>query len=182
MPTSLNTINLIRTKTSSSPQLDAIEASVRRSAYIGVAAFLCIGVIMAIVYYLFYFENLKLQKEKTQLIDRINAEKNKEGLLIAIKDRTRIVQKAMGSQKPWTKTLDLVATFASPPTLSSLSVDEQNKVVLGAKAGSLDEVLYMVNTIIVHTKENRIKNPQLISFQLGKNGEVEATISFFALF
>jgi hypothetical protein len=182
MPTSLNTINLIRTKTSSSPQLDAIEASVRRSAYIAVAAFLCIGVTAAIVYYLFYFENLNLQKEKTQLIARINAEKNKEGFLIAIKDRTKIVQKVMENQKPWTKTLDLVATFAIPPTLASLSVDEQNKVVLGIKAGSLDQVLYMINTIIVHTKENRIRNPQLLSFQIGKKGEVELSISFFALF
>ena len=182
MPTSLNTINLIRTKTSTSPQLDAIEGSIRRSAYVGVGLFLCIGVTMAIVYYLFYFQNMSLQKEKATLIGVINAEKNKEGLLIAIKDRTKIVQKAMESQKPWTKTLDLVATFAIPPSLASLSVDEQNKVVIGIKAGSLDEVLYMVNTIIAHTTDKKIRSPQLLSFQVGKKGEVEMSISFFALF
>src|SRR6185369_1581387 len=143
MPTSPDTINLIRTKTSSSPQIDAIESSLRRTAYIAVALFLCTGITMAIVYYLFYFQNLTLQKEKASLIARINADKNKEGFLIAIKDRTKIVQKVMANQKPWTLMMDLVATFAKPPLLTTFTVDEQNKIVLGIKSDSLDDVLTM---------------------------------------
>lgn len=182
MPTSPNTINLIRTKTSSSPQMEAIEASLKKSSYIGLALFLGVSVILALLYGLFYFENGNLQKQKTQLIADINSQKSKEGLLLAIKDRTKTVEKAMATQKPWTETLDLVSTFATPPLLSTISVDEQNKVTLSVKADSLDDLLTMVNTIITHTKEDKIRNPQLLSFQVGKTGQVELTISFFALF
>jgi hypothetical protein len=182
MPTSPNTINLIRTKTSSSPQLDAIEASLRRTGYIGVVLFLCASCVIAMVYFLFYFEESSLQKEKADLTRRVNAAKNKEGLLLAIRDRTKTVEKAMANQKPWVKVLDLVETFAVPPNLGTITVDEQNKVVITLKAASLDEVLKMVNTIIASAKDNHLKDPQLISFQFGKGGIAELSVSFSAVF
>lgn len=182
MPNQPNTINLIRTKTSSSPQLEAIESSLKKSGLIGLVAFICVGVVLGIVYTLYYVRLQNLENEKTQLTNRINAAKNKEGLLIAIKDRTNVVSKVIKNQKPWVKILDLVATFAAPPLLTNIAVDDQNKVTISVKSQSLDNVFDLVNTILSHTKENKIKNPQILSFQIAKKGGVELTISFFAVF
>ena len=182
MPNQPNTINLIRTKTSSSPQLEAIESSLRKSSIAALIGFISLGVILAIVYGLYYFQLQNFESEKTQLTNRINAVKNKEGLLIAIKDRTKVVDKVMKNQKPWIKILDLVATFATPPLVTNITVDDQNKVTIAVKSQSLDSVVDMVNIILAHTKENTIRNPQIISFQVAKKGGIELSISFFAVF
>jgi hypothetical protein len=182
MPNQLNTINLIRTKTSSSPQLEAIELSLRKSGMYGLVAFLCIGVVLGLVYTLSSYQLQAYENEKEQLVSRINASKNKEGLLIAIKDRTKVVEKVVKNQKPWTKILDLVATFAQPPLLTNITADDQNKVTITVKSQSLDSVRTMIGIILDHTKNNQIKNPQIVSFQIAKKGGVELTISFFAIF
>ncbi len=162
--------------------MNSLESSLRRSGYVGLVGFIGIAVILAVIYILLYFQNQNLQQEKAQLLDRINAQKTKEGLILAIKDRTKIVEKARANQKPWTEVLDLVTTLASPPALSSITVDEQNKVVISVQAGSLDEVNSMVNAIILQDKEKRLRSPQLVSLQFGKKGEIDLAFSFYALF
>jgi hypothetical protein len=182
MPTQQNTINLIRTKTSSSPQLESIETSLRRTGMIGLVIFLCVSVVLGSVYTFYFFENQKLQSEKSALIERINAQKNKEGFLLAIKDRTKLVQKAMASQKPWIQTIDLVSTFVTAPFLTSMTVDELDKVTLSVSANSLDNILIMISSIIEDAKHNKLRNPRLASFVVGKKGAIDLTISFTAKF
>jgi hypothetical protein len=177
-----NTINLIRTKTSSSPQYDSIESSLRKSGYVGLIAFVCIGISLTVIYTLFYFQLQSLDQEKIQLVNRINASKSKEAMLMAIQNRTKVVSNVIKNQKPWMKILDLVSTFASAPLLTNISVDDQNKVVIAVKSQTLESVLDMVNIIISQTKDNQIRSPQLISFQTAKKGGVELTIAFFAVF
>lgn len=182
MPTTQNTINLIRTKTSESPQLDAIEVSLRRTGYIAIIGFLCLSVITGSVYAFFSHELSKYKTEQSELITRINSLKTKEGYLLAIKDRTKTVEKAMSNQKPWGQMLDLVATFTAPPALVNIAVDEQNKIVLTLKTGSLEQILSIVDTISNHVNAGKIRSPQLISFQFGKSGDFEISLSFYAMF
>ena len=177
-----NNINLIRTKASSSPQIDVLEASLRRSAYICLITFVSLAAITGVVYGLFYFQRSKLQNERQQLLVRVNNGKNKEGLLVAIKDRTKIVQRAMQNQKPWTKMFDIVYSFVQPPQLESLSVDEQNKMLLTIRTASVDEMAAIVDSIISYAKDSKILNPQLLSLQFGRSGSLEITVSFFAFF
>jgi hypothetical protein len=92
------------------------------------------------------------------------------------------VEKAISNQKPWTEVLDLVTIVASPPALSSIAVDEQNKVVNAVQAGSLEEVYTLVNAIIMQENEKRLRSPQLLSLQFGKKGEIDLSFSFYALF
>lgn len=182
MPTTNNTINLIRTKTNTSPQFDAIEQSIRKTAMIGLGVFICLSIVIGSVYALFYYKLDTQEAEKKELITRVNSLKVKEAYLLAIKDRTKTVEKVMGNQKPWANMLDLVSTFATPPTLMSLSVDEQDKIGLVIKTESLENVLHIIELIIENVQAAKIKSPQLNSFQMVKNGNFEVSISFYALF
>jgi hypothetical protein len=182
MPTSDNTINLIRTKTSNSPQLEAIERSLRKSAVIGLVSCICIAVLCGSVLTLLQMQLTGQEVEQSQLLNEINSLKTKEGYILAIKERTQTVAKAMTGQKPWAKMLDLVYTFAKPPGLLGIAVDEQDKIVLHIQTTSLEEILGITELIIRHVNTGNIKNPQLLSFQFGKNGTFDISISFFALF
>lgn len=177
-----NSINLIRTKTSGSPGLDSIEQSLRRSGYIGLFAFLCVGVVIASLYFFFYQQNSGLIQTKTTLTTQVDAEKQKEGMYLAIQDRTKVISSVLAGQRPWVKVLDRISTFVSPPELISISVDDQNKIVLSITSSSLNSVLSIVNAIAAEAKANHFVSPQLLSLQIGNKGLVQVSISFFALF
>ena len=123
-----------------------------------------------------------LEATRTELRSQINTAKNKEGLLTSIKDRTRIVERAMASQRPWAETLDLLGTVAVPPALSSVSVDEQNKIEITIQASSIDEMRAPVATLISYANEGKIRNPILQSVQFDKNGLVSIAVSFGMVF
>jgi hypothetical protein len=182
MPTINNTINLIRTNTNESRQFDAIEISVRKTAMIGLLIFISLSVVIGSVYALFYYKLDNQEAEKKALITRVNSLKNREAYLLAIKDRTRTVEKVMGNQKPWAQMLDLVSTIAVPPSLMSILVDEQDKIALTIKTQSLENVLHIVESIIANVDAAKIKSPQLNSFQMVKDGYFEVSISFYAVF
>lgn len=175
-------INLIRTKTSGSPELGSIEQSLRRSGYIGLFAFLCMGVVVGVVYYFFYQENTTLTQTKTTLEMQVDAQKQKEGMYLAIQDRTGVIGSVLSGQRPWVKVLDRINTFVSPPELTSIAVDDQNKIILSITTSSLDSVMSVVNAVIAEAKANHFVNPQLLSLQIGNKGVVQVSIAFFALF
>lgn len=182
MPVNQHNINLIRTRSDSSPEIEAIETSVRKASIAALITFLCVAVITGSVYLLYFYKESSEESRKAELITRVNALKNKEAYLQAIKARTKTVEKVMGNQKPWVQMLDLVSTFSKPPALTSITVDEQDRIGLTVRATSLEEVLAIVRTIQEYVEVNKIKNPQLVSFQISKDESYELSLSFFAIF
>ncbi len=183
MPTtSASTINLISTKTGLSPQLELIETSLRRISTVAVVIFLGAGLFVGALY-LYYSSRLtNLETARAQLRSQISNAKNSEGLLVSIKDRTRIVEKAMSSQRPLAETLNLLSTVAVPPILTGVSADEESKIDITITGNSIDEVAPPVAALIAYAKEGRVKSPELRSIQFGKNGVVTISISFNAVF
>ena len=177
-----NTINLIRNKTTNSPQLGAIAASLRRSGYIGIIVFLSIGLLVGVLLVLFSQEEKNLSSKKDEYIKRVNSNKQAEGYFRSIKDRTRIVESTLTSIKPWTKLLDETTAVVPPPVLTNISVDEESKIVITVKTGTIDAILPVVNSLIAKAQANRFVNPQLSSFQIEKNGDIITTFSFTAVF
>lgn len=182
MAANQHTINLIHTQANASPEIDAIDASVRKAAIFALIGFICVAVVTASVYGLYYFQQSREEAEKAELVSRVNSLKNKEAYLLAIKDRTKTVEKVLANQKPWIQMLDLVNSFASPPALSSITVDEQDKIALIIKTESLEDILGIVDAMRLNAEANKIKNPQLVSFQILKTGAFEIAISFYAIF
>jgi hypothetical protein len=177
-----NTINLIRTKTTNSTQFDAIETSLRRSGYIFLIFVLCTGLLLGVLYVLFSSEEKNLLSQKSEYVARVNSDKNAEGIFRSIKDRTRIVESTMTSKKPWSQLLDDINAIETPPVLSRISVDNQNKIVMTVNADSINTLLPIVNALIARAQTNRFVNPQMTSFQISKTGDVIASFSFLAVF
>jgi hypothetical protein len=177
-----NTINLMATKTGLSPQVELIERSLQKASVIAVIVFLVTGLSVGGLYVLYTSQMNGLEQTRTELRSQINAAKNNEGLLVSIKDRTRIVEKAMGSQRPWGKILDLLGTVAVPPSLSTVSIGDENTIDISLQGTSIDEIAVPINVLIGYAKEGRIKNPKLTSVQFGKDGQVNVSVTFLAVF
>lgn len=177
-----NTINLIHTKNGLSPQFEKIEKSIKRVSIIAVSLFLFASLITGLMFYYYSSQLTHFEEFRTSLRTQIAASKTKEGLLTSIKDRTRIVERTMATQRPWAETLELLTAVAVPPALSGISIDEQNKIEVRIKTQSIDELLGPVNTFIGYAKEGLLKNPQLTSVQFDKNGEVMVSITFIKVF
>lgn len=182
MAVSLNRINLIRTKTSSSPQLELVEESLRKTSMIGLVVFVVVGILTGSLYVLFSLERSNLLNTQNQLQRQITEAKNKEFTLVSIKDRTRIVDRTMANQKPWAQVLDFLPTVAVAPQLLSISVDEQGKATVGIQMRSMDEILAAVNGFITLANDSHIRNPQLLSMQFDKDGSIHISVSFFPIF
>jgi len=178
----INTINLIRTKTPGSPQLGAIESSLRKSGYVFLITFLSIGLLVGVLYVLFSAEEKNLLSRKEEYEVRVNSDKQAEGLFRSIKDRTKIVEKTMTSKRPWSQLLDETNAIVTPPVLTTIGVDDENKITLTVNAGSIDIILPIVNAMIAQSQANHFVNPQLISLQISKTGAVIASFSFSAAF
>lgn len=177
-----NNINLLQSKAGLPPQIVALEKKLRLAGYFALAILIFLGVSTAISY--FYLQNQKntLTGEKTKLTRRIDEQKQKEGLLLSVRQRLATTDKILINQSPWAQTLEMAANIALPPKLNAIAIDEQNKTSLTLEADSLEETLEMVNTLINTAQQKRLQNPELVSLQLDKNGEVQITLSFIPVF
>lgn len=182
MPSQFSHINLIQTKAKGSARLAAIEQSLHKSAVISLIIFVSLGVIAGGIFAYYTFRKQSLEPRKKLYVTQINAAKNKEGLLLSIKDRTKIVSNVLFVQRPWASVLDIVSSVVSLNSLSNLSADEQNKFSVSFSAQSLDEVLIPIKQLITFGESGTIKNPELVSVQFSKDGTVDITIAFVAAF
>ncbi len=182
MASAPNTINLIRSKTSGSSQYETVFESLRRASMIALWVFLFTAAIAGGLYYYYINEQKALEQERGELRLRVDQAKIKEGLLISIKDRTKIVERVLAAQRPWADMLDLVGTAVVPPELSAISVDEQNKVALNITAAAIDDIIKPIDMFIEFAKSGKVRNPQLSSVQFNKNGTVTVSLSFIAPF
>lgn len=175
-------INLIQSKRKGSVQLEAIEQSLRKAALISLLLFIALGSLVASVFIFFTFQRNTLEKEHLELIRFINISKNKEGLLLSIKDRTNIVSSVLANQHPWSVALDGLSTVAVPPALTNISADEQNNMIVVFEADTLDGVLEPISRLVEMAQTGKIANPELASIQLNKNGSVAITVTLVTLF
>ena len=178
----LSGINLIRTKTGISPQMTAIEQSLRRSAYIAIAAFLCAGIVVSVLYVLFSQEKSRLQDTQQSLIQQVSGNAQKEAMYVAIKSRVRIVGSAIQNQKPWSKLLDNVQSFVAPPDLVDISVNEEGGIRLSVKTNSLENVGRVAQALITKANDKQVINPALASFSFGSDGTVQTAFTFSPVF
>jgi len=182
MPGSPNSINLVSTKTDLSPGVELIIKSLRRACTIAMILFLFAGVVAGTVYYYYYSLRSSLEARRDVLRNQISLAKNKEGLLISIKERTQIVQKVMKSQRPLAEILKLLGTIAAPPILTSVSVAETSKIEFTIEANSIDDILPAVEGLIAYSRAGKVHAPEIQSLQIGKDGEVTISIAFNAVF
>lgn len=171
-------INLLKSRSSLSPQILAIQEQLR---WVGAGSILLVIILalgIGVTYLIFLQQRQALETRRKQVLSAIANESVKEGLYFSVRQRLPVVEKALGMQQPWGSLLDDINTIARPPDLSSVVVDEQNIVVLSIKATSVEQTADMVNAVVRLVQERRIKNPQLLGLQLSKEGNVQINLSY----
>ena len=171
-------INLIRTKTRLSPEMLIFAERLRVISWAGLIGTIIIGILTGLLYLEFQRERQGVAEQKQQLLASIAANARKESLFIALKDRIPLVSRALNSEKPWGNILDTVALVAAPPTLYSVTVDDHQVVQLNLKSNSFDEVAGWVARVINLVNQQKVRSPQLVSFQFAKEGTILVSLSF----
>ncbi len=171
-------INLLKTKTSLTPELITLMEKLRVGSFVAIGVVLVVGFLIAMSPLFLTGERNSLLEAKKQLVAAIAADARKEGLFLSVKDRIPVVDRAIQSEKPWGQILDMVGSIILPPKLLSLAVDDHYVVFLNVKAGSVEEIAGWINSIIDLVSQKRIRSPQLVSLQLTKEGSMLVSFSF----
>ena len=174
----VETINLIRTKTATSPQLDMVTALLRTLSLWALSVLMVSGIIVSGIFYYLRGREQELTNVKQQISATITQNTTKEGLLLTLKQRVSLTGKVLGVQHPVGKVFDMLATFISPGQMSSVSVDDHNKVILTVRAQSIADVVSIADTLVNQAAAKTVRAPQLVSLSLGHTGGVDVTLSF----
>lgn len=175
-------INLFKSESSISPQLEGIQEQLRVIGYGAIGIFLLVGLVVGVTFVVMQAQYQSLTNSKTQLIERINRESQKEGLLVSLKDRIKVVDKAIASQKPWSSLLDTILPLIPPPRLTNIGVDDEDRITITVRLPSIEESMNIVTTMLQLAIEQKIRNPQLTGFSFDKDGGVRMSLSFLPLF
>jgi len=123
-----------------------------------------------------------LEAQKLRVVREINTQSRKEGLLLSLKDRIGIANKALDAAKPWGKVFTVLGDIAYEDAFNSVSVDETGRVSTALELASVDETVDVITNIIALAGERALRTPQMISFALRDDGRVQLTVSFFPVF
>lgn len=177
------TINLLYTQADRSPALATIEQHIQQVSYWLVSGVLLVGLVAGGVY-LYLLGVVKSQEAaRDRVAQAVDAQKDKEGLFLSIKERSKIVGRVTGAQKPWAKVVDIAGSFIPPEYISYLTVSEEtNKVILSLVLPSFDRVYPFIDAVAAGVGVGAVRQVELTSFAMGKTDAVELTISFVPSF
>ncbi len=172
-------INLISPRAKLPDSVIRVSKSLARISLVSLVVFLVVSLLVG-----FFYWTLKKRVEvqrvrRDQLAREVTTFTETETFLTAVRDRSRLADKILGSQLPWWQTLERVSLFAPPPMLASISVDEKRRVVLTIQASALEENFPVLTAIVGDVELKRIIAPEVVSFTLDKDGKSRLVISFF---
>lgn len=162
--------------------MELVVKSLKRASTLAMILFLFAGVIVGTAYYYYTVQRRTFEARRDVLRSQIGQAKNKEGLLISIKERTQIVQKVMKSQRPLGEILNLLGTVAAPPALVSVTVAETSKIEFTIEANSIDDIGTPVEALIGFARQAKVHAPEIQSLQIEKDGGVTISFAFNAVF
>jgi hypothetical protein len=178
----MKTINLIRTKTALSPQVEMAAAYLRKLSLWALVILIVSGVVVSGIFYYLRVRQDQLVNTHRQLSESITQNTTKEGLLFTVKQRAALTNKILGIQQPVSKVFDTLSTVNTSGQMTDVSLDDHNTVLLTIHAESITDVVTIADALMGQVKENRVRSPQLVSLSLGKSGGVDVSLSFIAVF
>lgn len=158
--------------------LTGIEVKLRTVAWWVLVGLFGIGLIIGSLYLYFNAGIHQLENEQTQLSRQIDAQSVKEGILMTLKERAGIAEKALGAARRWGNLFPILGQMAQPTGLNSLSVDEAGRVSLLLRLASVDEAVIVVSNTINLSDQKIVRIPQLLSFSVQQDGSVQMGLSF----
>lgn len=174
----MRNINLIRTKTTIPPELEVLALWLGRISTFTLIGLIITGVITGGIFFYVQLRVNTLTDRKDALIQQVTQETTKEGLLLATKSRSGIVDKLLQTKKPLEQILDTVTRFVSKEQLIALTYDDTGRTVIRAHASSLDEVVVMVDGLVKEVTAKRLRQAQLVSLMFESSGGMQVSFSF----
>lgn len=170
-------INLLKTKSNLSGTDRIILQQLNRFAS-GIAIFtFIVGVIICSTFIFLKLRLSSLENKRTTITRSISQQARKQILLLAIRDRLPVIEKAIDTQYPWDRVIGDLSVIASPPALKSLTVGQNTTITLRAHANSLEEIGQMVESTIALTQAKKIMQPQIISLSASAEEGLDITLS-----
>lgn len=175
---SLRSLNLIQTKTNVSKELELLDTWISRVSIGSLILLMVSGVLVGSIFFFLRSREAQLVGQKSSLVADVSQETTKEGLLLAIKRRSTIVDTLIGKQKSFQEFFATLSRIAPAANLNSVSFDEQNKTVIVIHTDTIGEVLTIVDVLVKETTDQKIRNPELISLTFEREGGIQASFSF----
>lgn len=162
--------------------LAGYEEKLRVFSWWSLLALLGAGVIIGAMYLMINVRLHQLENKKLQLTQRINAASTKEGIIISLKQRIVVAQKALDAARPWGKLFPLLEQIAPVSQFATVTVDENGRVSTILEVNSIDDAVTVVTNAVnlFHTKV--LRAPQLLSLSLRDTGTVQVALSFIPIF
>ena len=175
-------INLLAVKTNKIINLSGIEKEFKRVSYFLLILLIFTGIGTAIFFTIAKNQQQSLLREKESLISIIKNDLIKEGLYLSVKERVAVAGNVTKILKPWDKAIEYALDLASPPDLSSISLDENQLITLQINAGSIDTALEIINSLSKMFSDKKIINPRLVSLSLGGDEKVALSVAYTVRF
>lgn len=176
----MKTINLIPVKPEESPQNSIVTVLLRRLSLWTLTIFMVSGVVGGGIYYYMKVRYDQVVQTKQDLSRAVEQNATKEGLLASLKQRTALIAKILGVQKPAGNVFDVLFSFVPPDQISTVSVDEKDNVSVTVHAASIADVISITDGLIKQATARRVRAPQLVSLTIGRTGGFDIGLSFIS--
>lgn len=175
-------INLLRSQSILSQTEQVLLEKLKLVAVILLIALLVVGTVAGGFFAVATIRLNALSSEREVTVRRISLQAEKEVLLRTLKDRISALEKTVASQYPWKAILDAVNQIVQPPTLETLSIDNQNTLSLGLSLNSLAELQTITESVEELAQAKKIRQPVIQSLNQTEGENIKVSIRFIPNF
>jgi hypothetical protein len=163
-------INLFKSQSPVTPELLDKMALFRKYGIIAIIVTVVLGVAISFIYGALATQKSLLNSTQKQLTKQIESQSQKEGLFMTLKQRITSIKNIRSSTIAWQSVIDTASSIATPPVLQTIRVGEMDRTEMMVRPASIAETLTIVTNIVSRARENKLRDPRLISFTIGKDG------------
>lgn len=177
-----NDINLIKRNAATQNQYALLEANLRKAAWWGLSIVFVAGVLVGATMLVVSTQLSRAEARHSQLISQINAQSIKEGILVSLKQRVGVAEKALEAAKPWGKLFPVLGQIAPNGGFDALSVEESGRVTADMSLNTIDDAVSIMSNILLLFEQKTIRTPELVSFSFIEEGTIRMAVSFYPVF
>lgn len=171
-------INLFDTKANLTPKWQLVEKYLLLIRQYLLGFTIIVGVVLVVLYGVIRYRSGQLDTDQKQLFQTIQNQSVKEGLLFALRARIASLKKILDVQFSVAPYIDTTLLLARPPQLASFSIGENNTVQISVEFSDIGQAVSMMETVVKLVNENKIKNPNLTSLAVDKDGGITMGLSY----
>lgn len=175
-------INLIRSKPGIPGYLGNIARPLRLGSFILFGATIFGAISVGLATLIIGDQYHKLISSKDQYSKAIINFKTREELIIGIRQRLGVIEKARALQYGWSTALDHIVTIAPVASIRSISTDDKQTILLTVDAQTTKDAQAIVDAVLSEYSDKLITQPQLVSLSVDKDGQYAMTMSLVPLF